>query len=191
MKKLIIAASIALLAACSAPAPKAPQVNFMPLATTSQTEIVDNVLISLKSKDVRSAQYVAIIDSGRTNIQPLHAQQNVRIALETAFIQQLRTQGYQLSVNSDNSVMFEIQELLVNVSQSMMSSDMTASVRIQVTAENLDGKLVKTFKGSANNSSTFSSSTAEIEQMVNHVTNLVLADIANDTELRNYMKERF
>lgn len=191
MKKMIVAASIALLAACSSSAPEVPQINFTPQATFSQVEIVDNVLISLESKDIRSAQYVAVIDSGRNNIQPMHARQNVRIALESAFLQQLRSQGYNISVTSDNAVTLEIQELLVNVSQSMMSSEMSASVRIQVTAENSAGKLVKTFKGRASNTSTFSNSKADIEKMLNHVTNLVLADITNDTELRNYMKERF
>lgn len=190
MKKLLIAASILLLAACSS-SPKEPQVNFIPQTTTSQNRTVDNLTFSLDSKDVRSAQYVALIDSGRNNIQPIHAKQNIRITLESALQEQLQSQGFRTSVNSENSVTLEIQQLLVNVQHSIMSNEMDAKITLQITAETPAGKLVKTFNGSASKTGTFSASDTQIEQVVNDVTSLVLAEIANDAELNNYMKERF
>ncbi|WED26035.1 YajG family lipoprotein [Vibrio sp. DW001] len=190
MKKLLIAASILLLAACSS-SPKEPQVNFIPQTTTSQNKTVDNLMFSLDSKDVRSAQYVALIDSGRNNIQPVHAKQNIRITLESALQDQLQSQGFRTSVNSENSVTLEIQQLLVNVQHSIMSNEMDAKITLQITAETPAGKLVKIFNGSASKTGTFSASDSQIEQIVNDVTSLVLAEIANDAELNNYMKERF
>ena len=82
MKKLVLAASIALLTACAAP--QQQQINFMPQPVLSNSDIVKGSTFTLVSKDVRSAQYVALVDSGRHNIEPVHAKQNVRIALENA-----------------------------------------------------------------------------------------------------------
>lgn len=190
MKKLLVAASIIVLAACSS-SPEEPQVNFMPKTTTSQNRVVDNLMFSLDSKDIRSAQYVALIDSGRNNIQPIHAKQNVRITLESALLEQLQSKGFRASVNSENTITLEIQQLLVNVQHSIMSNEMDAKITLQVTAETPVGKLVKTFNGTAMKTGTFSASDAQIEQIVNDVSSLVLAEIANDAELNNYMKERF
>ncbi|WP_375753037.1 YajG family lipoprotein [Vibrio sp. HN007] len=190
MKKMFIAASLAFLAACSS-TPEEPQINFAPKTTTSQNKMVDNLSFTLDSKDVRSAQYVALVDSGRNNIQPIHAQQNIRITLETALQEQLRSQGYHISVNSKNTIELEIVELLANVSHSIMQNEMEAKVTIKITAETPEGKLVKTFNGTASKTGTFSASDAQIEMVINDVTSLVLAEIANDSELNNYMKERF
>ncbi len=69
MKKLVLAASIALLTACAAP--QQQQINFMPQPVLSNSDIVKGSTFTLVSKDVRSAQYVALVDSGRHNIEPV------------------------------------------------------------------------------------------------------------------------
>ncbi|WP_165312132.1 YajG family lipoprotein [Vibrio ziniensis] len=189
MKKLFIAVSIALLSACSAP--QQQQVNFTPQAVMSNSDIVTNSKFTLVSKDVRSAQYVALVDSGHNNIEPVHARQNVRIALENALASQFDSQGFTITVNSENTITLEIQESLVTVTQSALENEMKGKVLIQLTAETPKGKLVKSYTGTANRTSAFSASTQEIEQVLNDVINLVLKDIANDAELQNYMKERF
>lgn len=101
-EKLVLAASIALLTACSAP--QQSQINVNPQAALSQNAIVNNSSFSLVSKDVRSAQYVALVDSGRNNIEPIHPRQNVRITLENALAEQFGSQGFRLSVNSENTI---------------------------------------------------------------------------------------
>ncbi|MDF9389359.1 hypothetical protein EXZ60_11010 [Vibrio sp. 1151_11] len=189
MKKLVLAASIALLTACAAP--QQQQINFMPTATTSQNTVVNNKAFTLVSKDVRSAQYVALVDSGRSNIEPIHAKQNVRIAVENALAEQFSSQGYRLTVNSENNITAEISEALVTVKHSVMSNEMDGSVTLEITAETPKGKLVKTFNGTAKRSGTLSASNDEIEMVLNDVMNLVLKEIANDSELNGYLQERF
>ncbi|MGL4381138.1 MAG: YajG family lipoprotein [Vibrio sp.] len=189
MKKLVLAASIALLTACAAP--KQSQINLAPQATLSQNAIVTNSSFALVSKDVRSAQYVALVDSGRNNIEPIHPRQNVRIALENALAEQLGSQGFRLSVNSENTITLEIQELLVSVKHSIMENQMDGSVTLEVTAETPKGKLVKSYHGTAKRTGVLSASNDEIETVLNDVLNVVLKEIANDTELQNYMQERF
>ncbi|NAX42162.1 MULTISPECIES: YajG family lipoprotein [unclassified Vibrio] len=189
MKKLVLAASIALLTACAAP--QQQQINFMPTATTSKNTVVNNKAFTLVSKDIRSAQYVALVDSGRSNIEPIHAKQNVRIAVENALAEQFSSQGYRLTVNSENNVTVEIAEALVTVKHSVMSNEMDGSVTLEITAETPKGKLVKTFNGTAKRSGTLSASNDEIEMVLNDVMNLVLKEIANDSELNGYLQERF
>ncbi|GHX72927.1 lipoprotein, putative [Vibrio cholerae] len=189
MKKLVLAASIALLTACSAP--QQSQINVNPQAALSQNAIVNNSSFSLVSKDVRSAQYVALVDSGRNNIEPIHPRQNVRITLENALAEQFGSQGFRLSVNSENTITLEIQELLVSVKHSIMENQMDSSVVLEITAETPRGKLVKSYTGTAKRTGVLSASNDEIETVLNDVINTVLKEIANDAELQNYMQERF
>ncbi|WP_336937025.1 YajG family lipoprotein [Vibrio cholerae] len=189
MKKLVLAASIALLTACSAP--QQSQINVNPQAALSQNAIVNNSSFSLVSKDVRSAQYVALVDSGRNNIEPIHPRQNVRITLENALAKQFGSQGFRLSVNSENTITLEIQELLVSVKHSIMENQMDGSVVLEITAETPRGKLVKSYTGTAKRTGVLSASNDEIETVLNDVINTVLKEIANDAELQNYMQERF
>lgn len=189
MKKLILAASIMALTACSAP--QQEQINVMPEASLSSSNLVQGKTYTLTSKDVRAAQYVALVDSGRSNIQPIHAKQNMRISLENALAQQLESQGFRASVNSENSVVLEIQEALVTVKHTIMENQMDGKVTLEVTAETPEGKLVKTFNGTATRTGALSASNDDISMVLNDVINLVLTEIANDPELQNYMKERF
>lgn len=189
MKKLILAASVALLSACSAPQPE--QLNLMPTATLSTNPLVQNKTYTMTSKDVRAAQYVALIDSGRSNILPLHAKQNLRITLETLLQQQFSSQGYKPDLNSNNLINLEVREALVNVKHSVMENEMNANVVLELTAETPRGKLVKTYNGSASRSGMLSASDQAVETLLNDVITLVLAEVANDQELQSYMKERF
>lgn len=189
MKKLVIAASIALLSACSAP--QQQQIDFSPQLTLSQSPIVEGKSFTMMSKDVRTAQYIALIDSGHANIEPVHSHQNVRITLENALSKQFASQGFNMSVNSENTVTAEIQEALVSVKHSLMESEMNASVILELTAETPTGKLVKTYRGTAKKTSPFSASNDDIEMVFNDVINLVLKKVADDDELKAYMQEHF
>ncbi|MCR9595503.1 YajG family lipoprotein [Vibrio alginolyticus] len=189
MRKLVLAASVALLAACSAP--QQPQLNLMPESTLSTNPIVQGKTYSLTSKDVRAAQYVALVDNGRSNILPLHAKQNLRIALEEALEKQFSSQGFHADLNSNNAIELSVQEALVNVKHSVMENEMDAKVVLEITAETPEGKLVKTYTGTATRSGTLSASDADIEETLNDVVTLTLKEIANDPELRQYMQERF
>ncbi|QJY41143.1 hypothetical protein HND97_00330 [Vibrio cholerae] len=188
-KKLVLAASIALLTACSAP--QQSQININPQAALSQNAIVNNSSFSLVSKDVRSAQYVALVDSGNNNIEPIHPRQNVRITLENALAEQFRSKGFRLSVNSENTITLEIQEHLVSVKHSIMENQMDGSVVLEITAETTRGKLVKSYSGTTKRTGVLSASNDENETVLNDVINSVLKEIANDAKLQNYMQERF
>ncbi|GEM74034.1 YajG family lipoprotein [Vibrio sagamiensis] len=189
MKKILMAASVALLTACSAP--QQTQLNLMLETTLSSHPIVQGKTYHLTSKDVRPAQYVALVDNGRANILPLHAKQNLRISIEEALAKQLSSQGFQSDLNSSNKLKLIIQDALVNVKHSVMKKEMDASVILEVTAETPQGKLVKTYNGTAKRSGVLSASDEDIEKTLNDVIALTLKEVANDNELRQYMQERF
>ncbi|MGD8112326.1 YajG family lipoprotein [Vibrio sp. TRT 21S02] len=189
MRKLVLAASMVLLTACSAP--QQEQVNFMPQAELSTNSLVKGKTYSLTSKDVRAAQYVALVDSGRSNIEPIHAKQNIRITLENALQQLFQSQGFHSTVSSQNSIEVEVQEALVTVKHSVMENQMDAKIVLEVTAETPAGKLVKTYTGTGKRNGALSASNDDIEEVLNDVANLVLKEVANDRELQNYMSERF
>lgn len=189
MRKLILIASIAFLAACSAP--QEPQLNFTPQSTLVNTAVSTNIGLSLTSKDTRPAQYVALIDTGRSNAKPLQAKQNIRIAIENAVADQLRAQGYNISMQSSNKVTVSVNEALVKVKHSAMKHQLDAKATLQITAENTKGKIVKTYNATVNRSGAFSASESDIEEVLNDVTSRALAEMANDVELSDYMRERF
>lgn len=189
MRKLVLAASMALLAACSAP--QHEQISFMPKAVLSNSDLVQDATFTLTSKDVRSAQYVALVDSGRSNIEPIHSKQNVRISIENALLEQFQSQGFRSTVNSENSLQVEVQEALVSVKHTVMENQMDGKIVLEITAETPQGKLIKTYTGTAKRTGALSASNEEIETVLNDVINLVMQEIANDRELQNYMQERF
>ncbi|MEF1253723.1 MULTISPECIES: YajG family lipoprotein [unclassified Vibrio] len=189
MRKLVLVASMALLTACSAP--QQEQINFMPKAVLSNSNLVQGAAFTLTSKDVRSAQYVALVDSGRSNIEPIHSKQNIRISIENALLEQFQSQGFRSTVNSESSIEVEVQEALVSVQHTVMENQMDGKVVIEITAETPQGKLVKTYTGTAKRTGALSASNEEIEVVLNDVINLVLQEVANDRELQNYMQERF
>ncbi|MGR6860976.1 YajG family lipoprotein [uncultured Aliivibrio sp.] len=189
MKKAIIALSALFLAACSAPSD--PQLDIQPVASSSAHQIVDGVKLTLDSSDLRTAQYVAVIDNGRQNVQPIHAKQNLRVTLEDALATQLTTQGFIITVDSDNTLRLDIIEALVSAQHSLMSNEITTQVKLQITAETPQGKFVKTYNGVSKKTGSMSADNQDIEQVLNDLLNAVLDKIAVDEELQTYIKGNF
>ncbi len=189
MKKMAFVAAVVLLSACAAPQPQ--QLNLHPSATLSSAQLVQGKTYALTSKDLRTAQYVALIDNGHANVIPMHSRQNLRVTLEETLAKQFNSQGFAANLNSENNVELDIEDLLVNVKHSVLSSDMEGKIVLTVIAETPRGKLTKTFTGTAKRSAPLSASDEDITRVVNDLINMTLEDIGNDKELRDYMKENF
>ena len=189
MKKAIIALSALFLAACSAPSD--PQLDIKPVASSNAHQIVENIKLTLDSSDLRTAQYVAVIDNGRQNVQPIHAKQNLRVTLEDALSTQLKNQGFIVTVDSDNTLRLDIIEALVSVQNSLMSNEIKTQVKLQITAETPRGKFVKTYNGVSEKAGSMSADNQDIEQVLNDLLNAVLDKIAVDEELQTYIKGNF
>ncbi|CAM2911956.1 YajG family lipoprotein [Vibrio rarus] len=190
MKKLLIACCVTLfLSGCASPTDQ--QLNFTPQADNIKSTITQAKTLSLSTTDIRTAQYVALVNKGEDKALPIHAKQNTRTAFNSAFATLLQSQGFVISNNSDNSVEVEIEQVLVRVNSATFSNDMDAKITLKVTAETPTGKFVKTYTGSAKANNSMGASNEQIEHILNHVSKLVLNDIANDVELINYMEDKF
>ncbi|OBT06555.1 hypothetical protein A9264_08245 [Vibrio sp. UCD-FRSSP16_10] len=186
---LIVAFSALILSGCASPTDQ--QLNFEPQADNTQVTIHQAKSLTLSTTDIRTAQYLALVTKGADKAMPIHAKQNARVALNSAMTSILESQGFDIKPNSDNSVELQLQEALIRVKSSTFSNEMDAKLTLQVTAETPTGKFVKTYSGSAKAENSMGASNEQIEHMLNHVSKLVLNDIANDEELINYMEEKF
>ncbi len=68
MKKLFVAATVLALTACSAPSE--PQLTIAPTPVIAAQASAHGKALSLESRDLRTAQFIAVVDSGRQNVQP-------------------------------------------------------------------------------------------------------------------------
>ncbi|MFD2179434.1 YajG family lipoprotein [Veronia pacifica] len=191
MKKLFSAIGLTfLLSACSAP--QAPQLNITPqpakVAASTQNS---GKTVDLSSRDLRTAQYVAVVDNGRRSVDPIHAKANLRVALENALGQQLSAQGFTLSSASEGKLRMDLLEALVKVKHNVFNHEMDSQVQIQLVAESAKGKFVKRYRGQSKIEDAGSASPEDMETALNSLLEAVLNDIANDKQLTLYMDQNF
>lgn len=190
MRKLLIAAAATLaLGGCASPT--SDQLHFTPAADNHNITLNETKSVALTTKDIRTAQYLALVKKNEDKALPIHAKENVRIAFGSALQEVLTTQGFEINGDSSNQIQLEVQEALVRVTSSTFSNQMQAKVTLTVTAETPSGKFVKTYSGSAKAENSMGASNEQIEHVINHVSKLVLNEIANDVELIDYMEENF
>ncbi|WP_413477583.1 YajG family lipoprotein [Vibrio hibernica] len=191
MKTIIIATASILLSACASVSQN-DLVNLTPSSTLSAKQIVSGKTFTLTSQDIRTAQYIAEIKmDGQEQVQPLHAKQNVRQAYTSAIYQQFYSQGFAKTKNSNNTLNIKIVDAVAKVDQKSMKFAISGKVVIQITAETPNGKFVKSYQGTGNKTGSFTASIADVEEVINRVSGNVLANIAKDSELTNYMKGNF
>ena len=187
MKKLLLAASVLALTACSAPSE--PQLTLTPQPVIASQPVVQGKALSLESRDLRTAQFIAVVDSGRENVQPLHSTQNLRITLEEALSRQLTAQGYTLTADSQGTLRLDVLEAMVNVKHSVMSHDLNSKLQLQLVVETPTGKFIKRYSGKSERTGAMSASVEDMELAMNNLITAVLKDIYADQELNKYMQE--
>ena len=106
MKKLLVAASVLALTACSTPSE--PQLSINPEPVIAAQPLIQGKSMNLDSRDLRTAQFIAVVDSGRENVQPLHTTENLRTTLEDALSRQLQAQGYTIAKDSNGTLRLDI-----------------------------------------------------------------------------------
>lgn len=187
MKKFLLAVSVLVLTACSAPSE--PQLSLDPIPVIASQITANGLSLSLESRDLRTAQFIAVVDNGRQNVQPLHARQNLRVTLEDALSRQLRSQGYLITEDTKGKLRLDILEAMVNVKHSIMSHELSSKLQLQLVAETPKGKFIKRYSGKSDKTGTFSASVEDMEQSINHLMTAVLKDIYADTELNSFLQE--
>ncbi|WP_028023674.1 YajG family lipoprotein [Enterovibrio calviensis] len=190
MKKLLLVSGLVLgLSACSAP--QEPQLTIAPQPVISSVPVAQNKALVIESRDLRTAQFVAVVDNGRKNVQPIQSTSNVRIVLEDALTRQLNSQGFRVVADSEGKLRIDVLDALVKVEHSVFSHDMTTNVQIQLVAENSENKFVKRYTGKSTSEGATSASVEDMEIALNSLLEAVLQDIARDAQLMTFMNENF
>lgn len=189
MKKVIIAASVLFLAACSSPTEQL--LNVAPHASLNAQSAFVGKTLTIDSRDLRTAEYVGVIDSGSGDIEPIDAKQNVRIAFEETLSNQLEKQGFKVTVESDNTFRIDVLEAVVRSQVSMLDSELTTAVKVQVVAETPRGKFTKRFNGTSTKTSSLKLSNQDMEIVLNDLINAIFDKIATDDELNTYLADNF
>lgn len=187
MKKLLLAASIMALTSCSAPTE--PQLNINPEPVLASQPVVKGKALAVDSRDLRPAQFVAVVDNGEKSVQPLHAKQNLRLVMQDALTRQFGAQGYTIDNQSQSKLRLDILEAMVNVKDGMMSHDLSSKLQIQLVVESPKGKFVKRYSGKSARSGAMSASVEKMEEAMNNLIGAVLKDIYADPELNTYLQE--
>ncbi|KLV05943.1 lipoprotein [Photobacterium aquae] len=187
MKKLLVAASVFALTACSTPSE--PQLTLTPQPVIAAQPSVNGKTLSLNSRDLRTAQFIAVVDSGRENVQPLHSSQNLRTTLEDALNRQLSAQGYTISADSKDTLRLDILEAMVNVKHSVMSHDLISKLQLQLVVETPKGQFIKRYSGKSERTGAMSASIEDMQTAMDNLITAVLKDIYADPELNHYLQE--
>lgn len=186
-EKVFLAASVFALTACSTPSE--PQLSLSPAPVIAAQPTANGQALHLESRDLRTAQFIAVVDSGRQNVQPLHTTQNLRITLENALSRQLQSQGYKLTEGTQDTMRLDILEAMVNVKHSIMSHDLSSKLQLQLVVETSKGKFVKRYSGKSERNGAMSASVEDMELSMNNLMTAVLKDIYADAELNKYLQE--
>ncbi|EOD80809.1 lipoprotein [Grimontia sp. AD028] len=190
MKKLLLVSGLVLgLSACSSP--REPQMTIAPQPSISSVPVAQSKPVTVESRDLRTAQFVAVVDNGRKNVQPIQATSNVRVVLEDALIRQLNSQGYKVVADSKGKLRMDLLDALVKVEHSVFSHTMNTNVQIQLVADNGQNKFVKRYTGKSTTEGSTSASVEDMEMALNSLLEAVLQDIARDQQLMTFMNENF
>lgn len=173
------------ITACSAP--REAQLTIAPQPSMSSVPVTNNIPLNLESRDLRTAQFVAVVDSGRKDVQPIHSTSNLRLVLEDVLSRQLNSQGYTIVKDSDQTLRIDLLDALVKVKHSMFTHAMEANVQIQLVAKNSKDKFVKRYIGKSTKEGPLSASPEDMEIELNNLLNALLQEMANDKQLNLFM----
>ncbi|MDO6705272.1 YajG family lipoprotein [Photobacterium sp. 1_MG-2023] len=187
MRPLLLALSMLALTACTAPTDM--QLSLQPTPALSSQASMQGLNLNLESRDLRTAQFVAVIDNGDKNVHPLHATENLRLTLQNALTRQLESQGVQVGPESQSTMRMDILEAIVNVKQSAFSHTLNSKLQLQLVLTTPNGKFIKRYAGKSSREGAMNASPEAMELAMNGLMDAVLRDIQGDAELSSYMEE--
>ncbi|UJF18843.1 YajG family lipoprotein [Vibrio sp. SS-MA-C1-2] len=173
------------IAGCSS---KTPQpIDLSPKATLAAAPIVKDRSIELTVNDLRTAQYIALNDTGEKFVYPLHAQQNLRSTFSDLLILQLKSQGFKIQPNAPLTLQVDILDMVANVKNETVTNTIKSRVKVQLIAQAEGHQFTKRYSGESSETSGGSASEEDISEKVSQLLSLVLSDIAKDNELQQFL----
>ncbi len=189
IKTSFLALVTLLLSACASQPTALPTIPLTPTLTLTHQSLNVSEPMQLQVNDFRQLKYIAIVDSGRNNVDAYQSRQPLTEVFLRALSQQLQSQGVKLVSQSSNKMTIAIQTAQVNVDQSLVKYQMNTALQLSLTVTTSHGKFVKQYSGKASKEAPLEASLEDMQQSMDKLISSVLHDIATDAELNQYLKE--
>ncbi|HIF9273440.1 TPA: YajG family lipoprotein [Photobacterium damselae] len=189
IKTSFLALVTLLLSACASQPTALPTIPLTPTLTLTHQSLNVSEPMQLQVNDLRQLKYIAIVDSGRNNVDAYQSRQPLTGVFHRALSQQLQSQGVKLVSQSSNKMTIAIQTAQVNVDQSLVKYQMNTALQLSLTVTTSHGKFVKQYSGKASKEAPLEASLEDMQQSMDKLISSVLHDIATDAELNQYLKE--
>ncbi|WP_154139867.1 YajG family lipoprotein [Photobacterium damselae] len=189
IKTSFLALVTLLLSACASQPTALPTIPLTPTLTLTHQSLNVSEPMQLQVNDLRQLKYIAIVDSGRNNVDAYQSRQPLTEVFLRALSQQLQSQGVKLVSQNSNKMTIAIQTAQVNVDQSLVKYQMNTALQLSLTVTTSHGKFVKQYSGKASKEAPLEASLEDMQQSMDKLISSVLHDIATDAELNQYLKE--
>ncbi|KJF96574.1 hypothetical protein UB33_03595 [Photobacterium angustum] len=187
MKKYIVIAAALLLSACaSRPAQPPLALTLTPVLAQQATS---QLAVQLSSKDERNHNYIAIIDSGATNVEEFQPEGNIASTFQAALTKQFASEGITVNTASTSNIAINIQQALVKVTQGLVKHDIDSQLQIELVVTTPKGTFSKKYSARSTKQEPFKVTREEIAQSLEKMMNSVLKEIAKDGKLHQYLTE--
>ncbi|MCG3862424.1 MULTISPECIES: YajG family lipoprotein [unclassified Photobacterium] len=187
MKKYIVIATALLLSACASTPVQPPLA--LTLAPVIASQTTNDLSVQVSSKDSRSHQYIAVIDSGAQNVEEFQPAENIAATFQSALTKQFASEGIKVSPSAPSNIAINIEKALVNVKQGLVKYDMNSELQIALLVTTSKGTFSKKYSARSTKQEPLKAKPEDIAQSLEKMMNSVLNEIANDGELNQYLTE--
>lgn len=183
---LFLCASL-FLSACASYTPTHIALN--PSVPQSINQIDQYASIAVSTIDVRKANFIVRFNKGDDAAELISPSEPIRQQLDSVFKQALTKVGYQVNPAATNSVQFQLDYLLTDVTESTFGFEAKTALTINVVAKNERQEFTKIYNGKGTLTGPFSPDYATLELDMNKLIDELNTKIINDTELHQFLQQ--
>ncbi|MEM6160584.1 lipoprotein [Erwinia sp. P6884] len=188
LKKIIFPLlAIFVLAGCAS---KSNTLTILPkIELPQQDPSLMGVTISINGADQRSDQALAKVNRDG-QLVTLTASRDLRFLLQEVLEKQMGTRGYMIGPDGAVNLQIVVNNLFADVTQGNVRYSITTKADISIIAIAKNGnKQVKNYRQTYSVEGAFSASNAKITDAVNATLSDVIADMAQDTSIHEFIKQ--
>ncbi len=145
--------------------------------------------LRIETIDIRKANFIVRIhQSNGAAAKLISPSEPVRQQLDEVFRQGLIVAGYSTSANASQSVQFQLDTLLTDVTETTFGYEAKTQVTFNVIAKSNTLEFTKIFNGRSTLTGPFSSDFATLELDINSLLDKLTTEILNDAELHQFIQ---
>ncbi|AJI93736.1 lipoprotein [Yersinia ruckeri] len=155
----------------------------------AQDPTLMGVTISINGADQRQDAALAKVNRDG-QLVALTPSRDLRFLLQEVLEKQMTARGYMIGTDAPVDLQIVVNQLFANVQEGNLRYNITTKADISITAQAKNGnKQVKNYRSTYNVQGAFTASNTKITEAVNTVLSDVIADMAQDTTVNNFIKQ--